>query len=137
MKDFPVINHQDNDPLKANLLAMLQKINDQQLHILKEIENLKKSNMTKETFHFSDSPLKLFIHDEKRLSKFINCLSLCTTTKEWAQLAVYPLYEEEYLTAETIHSRRFIEATIPYCERMAKANYDTLRKQLKNCNFPK
>lgn len=137
MKDILTIHTQDNDPLKTDLLIMLQNIQAQQLYILKKIENLTNSNIKKETLQFSDSPLKLFIHDDERLNKFINRLSLCATTKEWAQQAVYPLYEEEYLTSETIHSRRFIEATIPYCENMSKASYDTLRKQLKNCYFPK
>ncbi len=137
MKDFPNINPNDLEPMKNDLLSMLQKIQENQYCIMKEIEDMKGAYSKKENIIIADSPLKLFINDGECLRQFIERLKLCTTTREWAMLAVYPLYEEEFLKVEVIHSRRFIEATIEYCTNIRKANYETLRKQLANCNFPK
>lgn len=148
MKNMPVIIPQDNDPLKIELLAILKNINESQKYIINEIKQLKKSKNENEENKDSeeniaadaiatDNTLKLFVHDDNRLQQFITRLNLCNSTKEWAVHAVYPLYEEEYLTVETIHNRRFIEATIPFCHNIKKANYDSLRKQLRHCEFPK
>ena len=137
MKNLPNINLNDLDPMKNYLLTMLQKIQENQSCIMKEIEDMKGAYSKKENIIVADSPLKLFINDEECHRQFIERLKLCTTTREWAQQAVYPLYEEEYLKTETIHSRRFIEATIKYCTNIKKANYEALRKQLAKCNFPK
>ena len=129
-------NIHNNDPLKRELLDMLRKIREEQISIRKELESITKSQSTKTIVALADTPLKLFIRDKEELAELISRLSLCTTTRDWAQQGVYPLYEDGVITAEILRSKRFIEATLPHCKHIPTANYDTLRKQLDNCYFP-
>lgn len=138
MKEITIPTNTDNDPLKIQLFEILQKIREEQLILRKTIKSMKNGEAERHEVSIVDSPLSLFIHEEKTLKDFLNRLEMCQTSKEWALHAVYPLYEDGYLSAEDAKSKRFIEMTIPYCVNIPKKNYGSLRKQLHQyCYFPK
>lgn len=139
MKDIILPTITDNDPLKIQLLDILQKIREEQVILRKTIESMRDNSQSARCeVSVADSPLSLFIHEEKPLVDFIHRLEMCKNSKEWAVHAVYPLYEYGYISAEDAKSKRFIEYTIPYCTNMRHKKYECLKKQLGNhCYFPK
>mgnify|MGYP004446834125 FL=1 len=143
--------HNNYDMTPEEMLRMLKEILENQRNIITRLENREKGVTTikvktpeemlmedcdiKAAKATNAKPLEMFIPlGEVRATKFR--LLSCTTPHEWALHGVYPLYLNGDITYETIRSKAFIEATIPYCRKLNKANYDNLRQALYRCSFP-
>lgn len=159
INDFNTLGMDINDPIKKQLLELLDRVRNTEVLIQEiladsvkingmqdEAEALsaarefraEESDCMSEDDAYETSPLSLFIHDPEQLKSFIRRLGMCKTSKEWAVHAVYPLYENGDITAEVAKNKHFIELTIPYCKNMGTKNYNTLVKQLKtHCYFPR
>lgn len=128
---YTLKNGDFNDPIRIQLMELLERVRNAET-MISDILGATVGNSSDKC-----EELSLFIHDRRELEKFIQRLSMCTSSKEWAMHAIYPLYEDGYITAKEARSKRFIEMTIPHCKNMTSKSYSSLVKQLRRyCDFP-
>lgn len=86
----------------------------------------------------TDNSLSLYLTDPETLELTVERLAHCRRPKEWVMHAIMPLYEEELLTYEVIHTRRFMAATVPHCTAMKHPSLSNLHSAMyKYFNIPK
>ncbi|MCF0203170.1 MAG: hypothetical protein HUK08_07385 [Bacteroidaceae bacterium] len=129
--------------MQAEMMGLLREIRDTQRYILNRLEAETGSGSRVKYIKVADrvvkeSALALFVQDEDMLAKTKERLKLCSRPKEYALQAVYPLYEEEVVRAEVLTSKRFIEATMPFCSQMPTPTFENLRRAINTyCIFPR